>query len=204
MVDAANPLLAPSPLPFSLPPYAQIIPQHYAEAFDLGMREQRAEVERIITDPEPASFENTLVALERSGALLTRVTLAFYGVRSAHATPEIEALNETYTPLLTAHSDAIRLDGRLFDRLRAVADSPATAGLDDESRRLVERYLTELGVAGAGLGTPEKARLRELNEQLAALGTRFEKFLLAEANDLAVAVDDVSRLDGLTTGERSA
>ncbi len=125
-------------------------------------------------------------------------------MRSAHATPEVEALNETYTPLLTAHSDAIRLDGRLFARLRAVAEDETSARLDPESRRLVERYVTELGVAGAGLEDQDKARLRELNERLAALGTRFERFLLAEANDLAVVVDDVSLLDGLTAGEVSA
>src|SRR4051812_48113730 len=162
MVDTANPLLEPSRLPFSLPPYDRIRPEHYAEAFDLGMREQRAEVEAIVTEPAPATFSNTVAALERSGALLTRVSLAFYGVRSAHATPEVEALNETYTPLLTAHSDAIRLDGRLFARLRAIAEDETSAQLDPESRRLVERYVTELDVAGAGLEDQDKARLREL------------------------------------------
>jgi peptidyl-dipeptidase Dcp len=203
MVDPTNPLLEPSPLPFSLPPYALIRPEHYAEAFDAGMREQRTEVERIVTAVARPTFDNTVAALERSGALLTRVSLAFYGVRSAHATPAIEAINETYAPLLTAHADAIRLDGRLFARLQAVADGDEA--LDPESRRLVERYLTELTVAGAALDDDDdKARLRELNERLASLGTRFEKCLLAEANDLAVVVDDVAQLDGLTPGEVSA
>ena len=202
MVDTTNPLLEPSSLPFSLPPYGRIRPEHYAEAFDAGMRGQRAEVERIVTTSEPPTFDNTLAALERSGELLSRVSLAFYGVRSAHATPEIEALNETYSPLLTAHGDAIRLDGRLFDRLQAVADGAEP--LDAESRRLVERWLTELTVAGAGLDEADKVSLRALNERLSSLGTRFEKSLLAEANELAVVVDDVAQLDGLTAGEISA
>ncbi|HET8988046.1 MAG TPA: M3 family metallopeptidase [Humibacillus sp.] len=202
MVDATNPLLQPSPLSFSLPPYALIRPEHYGEAFDAGMREQRAEVERIVTAVEPPTFDNTVAALERSGQLLARASLAFYGVRSAHATPEIEALNETYAPLLTAHADAIRLDRRLVERLQEV--ERGDEALDAESGRLVERLLTELTVAGARLADADKARLRELNERLASLGTRFEKSLLAEANELAVVVDDITELDGLAPGEVSA
>src|SRR6478752_4876802 len=202
---AANPLLAPSPLPHGLPPFALIRDEHYREAFDLGMVAHLAEVEAIATDPEPPTFENTLVALERSGQLLSRARLAFFGTSSALATDAMQAVEEDYAPRLTAHGDAVRLDPRLYARIRAVHDDEvAMAALDPESRRLVERHLTEMTVAGAGLDESAKDRLRELNGRLASLGTQFEKRLLADSNDLAVLVDDVAALDGLTTGEISA
>ncbi|KRB47884.1 M3 family metallopeptidase [Terrabacter sp. Root181] len=201
----ANPLLEPSPLPHALPPFALIRDEHYREAFDLGMAAHLAEVEAIATDPEPPTFENTLVALERSGQLLSRARLAFFGTSSALATDAMQAIEEDYAPRLTAHSDAVRLDPRLYARIRAVHDDDvAMAALDPESRRLVERHLTEMTVAGAGLDESAKERLRELNGRLAGLGTQFEKRLLADTNDLAVLVDDVAQLDGLTAGEISA
>ncbi|MGE9809332.1 M3 family metallopeptidase [Janibacter sp. G1551] len=202
---ATNPLFEPSPLPFSLPPFAQIRPEHYGPAFDEGMARQRAEVEAIATNPERATFDNTLVALERSGELLARVSAAFFGVSSATATDEVQAIQEEYAPKLAAHSDAISLDARLHARIQAVHDdAEAMAALDAESRHLVERYLTEFTVAGAGLDDAAKEQLRDLNGRLASLTTRFEKRLLADANDLAVLVDDVAVLDGLASGEISA
>lgn len=202
---AANPLLAPSPLPHGLPPFALIRDGHYREAFDRGMAEHLAEVEAIAADPAPATFENTLVALERSGQTLSRTSLAFFGTSSSLATDAVQAIEEEYAPRLTAHADAVRLDPRLYARIRAVHDDEvAMAALDPESRRLVERHLTEMTVAGAGLDESAKDRLRELNGRLASLGTQFEKRLLADSNDLAVLVDDVAALDGLTAGEISA
>ncbi|CAN7266844.1 M3 family metallopeptidase [Terrabacter sp. LjRoot27] len=202
---AANPLLAPSPLPHGLPPFALIRDEHYREAFDRGMAEHLAEVEAIAADPAPPTFENTLVALERSGQTLSRTSLAFFGTSSSLATDAVQAIEEEYAPLLTAHADAVRLDQRLYARIRAVHDDEAAmAALDPESRRLVERHLTEMTVAGAGLDESAKDRLRELNGRLASLGTQFEKRLLADSNDLAVLVDDVTQLDGLTAGEISA
>jgi len=197
-----NPFLEPSALPFSLPPFAQIRDEHYGPALDRGMVEQLAEVDAIVDNPEPPTFDNTAAALERSGQLLNRVTLAFYGVRSAHATPAIQALEQEYSPRLTAHADAIRLNSRLLGRLQQVRDGAEQ--LDQESRRLVERYVTEFTLAGAGLDEQNKQRLREYNERLSSLGSEFEQRLLAEANDLAVLVDDVAELDGLTAGEISA
>lgn len=201
----ANPLLEPSPLPFSLPPFGLLRDEHYTEAFDRGMAEHRAEVDAIATDPAAPTFENTLVALERAGALLSRTSLAFFGTSSSLATAEVQAIEEDYAPKLTAHGDAVRLDPRLYARIKAVHDDEdAMAALDAESRRLVERHLTEMTVAGAGLDEEDKVRLRALNERLATLGTRFEKQLLADSNELAVLVDDVTELDGLTPGEVSA
>src|SRR6476660_9207163 len=168
---SANPLLEPSRLPHALPPFALIRDEHYREAFDLGMVAHLAEVEAIATDPEPPTFENTLVALERSGQTLSRASLAFFGTSSSLATDAVQAIEEEYAPRLTAHADAVRLDPRLYARIRAVHDDDvAMAALDPESRRLVERHTTEMTVAGAGLDESAKERLRELNGRLAGLG----------------------------------
>ncbi len=200
-----NPLLTPSTLPFGLPTYAAIRDEHYIEAFDAGMAEQRAEVAEITANPEPPTFDNTVVALERSGQLLARVSRIFFGIAAAHGTPGIQQIESDYSPRLSAHADAIQLDPALFARIRAVHDdAEAMATLDAESRRLVERYLTELTAAGAGLAEEATATLRDLNEQLATLTTRFQNDVLAETADGAVVVDDPADLDGLTPGEVSA
>ncbi len=200
-----NPLLTPSTLPFGLPPYAAIRQEHYVEALDEGMAQQRAEVDAITANPQPPTFENTVAALERSGQLLDRVTGVFFGVASAHGTPGIQQIENDYSPTLSAHADAIRLDPVLFARIRAVRDdAEAMAALDPESRRLLERYVIELTAAGAGRGQDATARLRDLNGQLATLTTRFQNDVLAETADGAVVVDDPTDLDGLTAGEVSA
>ncbi len=200
-----NPFATKSALAFSLPAFGEIRPEHYGPAFDAGMEQQRAEAEAIAASAEPPTFENTLVALERSGQLLSRASATFFGTSSALATPEIQAIQEEYAPKLAAHSDGILLDSRLYERIRAVHDDTAQMeALDPESRHLAERYLTEFTVAGAGLDEAAKERLRELNAALATLTTRFEQHLLADANDLAVLVEDVAELDGLTPGEISA
>lgn len=194
----ANPFLEPSPLPFELPPFADIREEHYGPALEEGMRRHLAEVRAIVADPEAPTFENTLVALERSGELLNRVRATFHAVVGAHATPAIQALDAELSPRLAAHTDAVTLDAELYARVRAVHDDAAQmAGLDPESRRLVERTLTEMTVAGAGLEEEAKTRLRELNERLATLTTRYQNEVLASSNEGAVHVTDPARLAGL-------
>ena len=134
MPAETNPLLTPSPLPFSLPPFAQIHDAHYTEAFDIGMAEHLAEVGAIAADPAPPTFDNTLVALERSGAVLSRTSLAFFGTSSSLATDAVQAIEQAYAPRLTAHGDAVRLDPRLYARIKAVHDDAGQmAALDAES-----------------------------------------------------------------------
>ncbi len=197
-----NPFLAPSPLPFELPPFADIRDEHYGPALDEGMRLHLEEVRAIADDPEPPTFDNTLVALERSGAVLDRVQRVFDAVHSAHATPALQALDAEYSPRLAAHRDAVTLDPGLYARVRAVHDdADQMAALDDEGRRLVARTLTELTVAGAGLDASAKARLTELNERIATLVSTFQSELLASSNAGAVHVTDASRLAGLDEGQ---
>lgn len=204
MVDSANPLLSQSTLPFHLPPFAEIKDEHYAPALEAGMREQLAEIDEIVGDTSPATFENTMIALEKSGQTLFRALVAFENKASNDSNEVTEALEEQFAPLLAAHRDAITLNHALFSRIAAVHAQLDETQLDAESRFLVERYHTEFTLAGAGLSEADKATLRDYNRRLSTLTTRFEKNLLADTNELAVLIDDVAELDGLAPGEISA
>ena len=199
-----NPFFEPSTLPYGMPPFAEIRDEHYRPAFEKGMADQLEEIGAITSSAELPTFENTMLPLERSGQLLDRVATVFYNKSSADSTDFTNELEEEIAPLLAAHSDAIRLDSQLYWRITTIHDQLDQLGLDAESRYLVERYYVEYTVAGAGLNEAEKARLRDYNQHLSTLTTRFEKNLLADTNDLAVVVDDVSELDGLGAGEVSA
>ncbi|MEU7882041.1 M3 family metallopeptidase [Microbispora bryophytorum] len=192
MTSAANPFLSPSTLPYGLPPFQEIREEHYAPAFEQGMAEQIAEVEAITGNPEPATFENTVEALERSGALLERVSAVFFNQASSDTTPAVQEIQKDVTPRLAKHADAIHLDAGLFARIQAVEAA------DEEQRWLLKRYLTDFTRAGATLGPQDQARLREINERLSALGTAFQQNLLADTNERAVVVEDVAELDGLS------
>ncbi|MGH8776158.1 MAG: M3 family metallopeptidase [Jiangellaceae bacterium] len=198
MQSDENPFYAPSELPYALPPFDRITEEHYRPAFDRGMAEQRAEVEAIATDPQPPTFENTVVALERSGRLLQRVSVVFFNQAATDTNPEVEQVETEVSPKLAAHHDAIHLDPRLFARIKALYDPRDDLDLHPESRRLLERYHTDFVRAGAELSPAEQGRLRQLNEELSALGTTFQQNLLADTNASAVVVEDVSELDGLS------
>jgi peptidyl-dipeptidase Dcp len=187
-----------------MPPFAEIRDEHYRPAFEKGMADQLEEIAAITASAELPTFDNTMLPLERSGQLLDRVATVFYNKSSADSTNFTNELEEEIAPLLAAHSDAIRLDSQLYWRITTIHDQLDQLGLDAESRYLVERYYVEYTVAGAGLNEAEKARLRDYNQHLSTLTTRFEKNLLADTNDLAVVIDDVSELDGLGAGEVSA
>ncbi|TIC81492.1 M3 family metallopeptidase [Nocardioides sp. GY 10113] len=195
-------LLRASDLPYQLPHFAEISDEDYAPAIEEGMADQLAAIAAITADPAPATFANTLVPLELSGVGLHRALSVFFNKASADSNDRIDAIRAELAPRLAAHGDAILLDAALFARLQAVhADRHA---LGPEERYLVERYVTELTLAGAGLDAADKARLTELNGRISQAETAFELALQADANDLAVVVEDVADLDGLTAGEISA
>ncbi len=204
MPDSVNPFLAPSTLPYQLPPFADIRDEHYRPAFDRGFAEQLAEIAEIASNPDAPTFENTMLPLERSGQTLQRVAAVFFNKSSSDSNDFTNALEEELAPLLAAHEDAIRLDSALYARIAAVHEQRDSLGQGDESRYLVERYHTEFTLAGAGLSDGDKATLRDYNKRLSTLTTRFEKNLLADTNELAVVIDDVAELDGLAAGEISA
>jgi len=192
-----NPFFAPSELPYQLPPFQQIEPGHYLPAFERGMAEQRAEVAAIAADPRPPTLDNTLVALERSGRLLWRVSVALSTMSGAHTSEAIQRIEAEIEPRLAAHADAILLDRPLYERISALYEARDRLELDAESRRLLERCHTQFVRAGARLSTSEQDRLRELNTELASLCADFRAKLLAETNDVAVLVDDPAQLAGL-------
>jgi peptidyl-dipeptidase Dcp len=199
-----NPFFAPSELPFGLPPFADISDADYRHAFDKGFEEHLAEIETVANNTDPATFDNTMIPLESGGQTLERVSYVFFNKSSADSTDFTNALEEEMAPLLAAHADAIRLNPRLYERITSLYSRRSSLGLDPESVYLIERYYDEFTVAGAGLSDEDKTTLREYNQKLASLGTRFEKNLLADTNDLAVVVDDVAELAGLGAGEISA
>ena len=199
-----NPFFEPSTLPFGMPPFAEITDDDYRPAFDRGMADHLAEIEAIAASPDAPTLDNTLLPLERSGQILDRVATVFFNKASADGNDATEALEEELAPQLAAHSDAIRLDSRLYSRIKTIHDQLDELDLDPESRYLVQRYYAEFTIAGAGLDDADKQKLREYNRELSTLTTRFEKNLLADTNDLAVVIDDVADLDGLEPGEISA
>jgi peptidyl-dipeptidase Dcp len=199
-----NPFFAPSTLPYQLPPFAEIEDEHYLPAFEKGFQEQLAEVSSITRRRDMPTFENTMVPLERSGQTLLRVARVFYNKSSSDSNDFTNELEEKIAPLMAAHEDAIRLDSQLYWRITTLHDQLDSLELTPEQRYLVERYHTEMTLAGAGLDDDQKEKLKDYNQRLSTLTTRFEKNLLADTNDLAVVVDDPAELEGLGAGEISA
>jgi peptidyl-dipeptidase Dcp len=199
-----NPLSSPSPLPFGLPPFGDVTPEHCREALLAGMAEQRAEIAAIVGSAEPPTFENTVVAMERSGELLTRAWSVFGNLTSSVSTPRMREIEQELAPLEAAHEDAIRLDPALFARIDAVHAARNDSGLDPEDVRLVERYHLDFVLAGARLDEAGRARLTELNQELSTLSTSFGQNLQLASEAAAVRVDDVAELDGLDAEEIAA
>ncbi|WP_341974429.1 M3 family metallopeptidase [Microbacterium sp. LTA6] len=204
MTDATNPLLQPSVLPYGLPDYSAIRPEHYLPAFRAAFEEHLREIDRITMVRSMPTFENTIEALERAGELLDRVAHVFYTVSSADATEEIQEIDAELAPLMAAHQDAIILNSQLYWRVQQVHAQLDARELDAEQRYLVERHHREMTHAGAALDDAAKARLTGLNQQLSTLSNVFERNLLADTNDLAVVFDSAAELDGLTVGELSS
>lgn len=197
-VAAPNPLAEPSTLPYQLPPFDAIKDSDFEPAFDAAMLEQRARVDAIARDRQPSTFENTLVALERSGVTLDRVSKVFFNLDSSNTDPEIQRIKLRMAPRLAAHRDEIYLNRDLFARVEAVWRARAEAGLDPEAVQLAQRYYTLFVRAGARLAEPEQQRLRELNQQIAERTTRFEQNTRKASNEGAVLVDDRAALEGLS------
>ena len=199
-----NPFAQRSTLEYELPPFAQIKEEHYLPAFYEGCAEQLAEVQAILDTQGAATFENTIVALEKSGQYLMRMLLVFYNKSSSDTNDAMNAIEEEIAPKLAAHQDAISLNPVLFKRIKDLYDARESLGLNSEDAWLLERYFKDLIHAGAHLTEAQRARLKELNEELSSLETQFSKNVLADTNDLAVLVESVEELDGLSENEIAA
>lgn len=199
-----NPLLTESTLPFHAPPFDNIQDSDFKPAFEQGLKEQRAEIEKIANNPEPPTFKNTFVALEKSGQLLTRVSQVFYALAGANTNPTLQKVQEDVAPKMAAVSDAMYLNDKLFQRVKTIYNKRDDLDLDAESKRLVEYYYKDFVHAGANLSKEDKAKLKKLNQENASLMATFDKKLLAATKAGAVVVSDKSKLDGLNEGELAA
>ena len=197
-LSAENPFARPSTLPYQIPAFDHIKDADFRPAFDAGMAEQRREIEAIDRNPAPPTFENTVVALEKSGELLDRVSSVFSNLNASNTNPEILKIASEMAPKRAAHQDSILLDPTLFARVDAVYEKRAALGLDPESMQLLERFHTRFVRAGAKLAEADKTRLRQLNEQIASLTNQFQQNVLKATKDSAVVVENVSDLDGLS------
>lgn len=200
-MSLTNPFLHHSTLPYQAPQFDQIDVQHYRPAFDEGVRQKRAEIEAIVHNPQVADFANTLLALEQSGALLTRVTSVFFAMTAAHTNDELQRLDEAFSAELASLANDIYLNSALFARVDAVWQRRHSLGLDSESFRLLEVIHQRFVLAGARLNEADKARLKALNTESATLTSQFNQRLLAANKSGALVVDDVRLLDGLSAEE---
>jgi peptidyl-dipeptidase Dcp len=200
----SNPFYAPSTLPFQAPPFDKIKDSDYQPAIDAGMATQINEVEDIANNSAPPTFENTIVALERSGQLFTRVWLAFNCVTGANTNDALQNVQAYEAPRLAAQQDAIYLNSKLFARVKAVYDQRASLHLDPESLRLVEYDYQQFVKAGANLSDADKARLKKLNEEESTLQNNFQNQLLAATKAGAFSTTDEKALAGLTEAQIAA
>ncbi|WP_366919497.1 M3 family metallopeptidase [Hydrocarboniphaga sp.] len=199
-----NPLTVLSPLPYHYPQFDKFKDEDFMPAFEIGMKEGRAEIDRIANNPEAPSFDNTIVAMERSGQTLARVSAIFFNLTGANTNDTLDKIEADISPRLSAYNDAINLDPKLYARVKTLYDGRAQLGLDAESARLLERYTINFVRAGAQLSDADKKQLTEYNEQLAKLTTQFQQNVLKESNDSAVLVDTREELDGLDEGAVAA
>ena len=196
-----NPFYAASTLPFQAPPFDKIKDSDYQPAIEAGMARQLEEVEKIAENPAAPTFENTLVALEKTGQLFTRVMLVFNGVTGANLSPELQKVQDIEAPKLAAHQDAIYLNSKLFQRISTIYKERASLNLDPEALRLVEYDYQQFVHAGANLSEAAKAELKKLNEEESTLSNAFTTKLLAATKNAAFVTTDKSALAGLNAAQ---
>jgi peptidyl-dipeptidase Dcp len=197
----SNPFYAPSTLPFQAPPFDKIKDDDYQPAIEAGMAQQQAEIRTIADNPAAPTFDNTIVALEKSGRLLDRATAVFFGVTGANINPTLQNVKTIEAPKLAAHQDFLFLNTKLFARIAALYKERGTLGLDAESLRLLERYYDDFVHAGANLSEADKTEMRKLNEQISSLEDAFNTKLLAATKDGAYATGDKAALAGLSEAQ---
>jgi peptidyl-dipeptidase Dcp len=202
--DAGNPFYAPSTLPFQAPPFDKIHDSDYQPAIEAGMAHQLEEMRAIAHSPDAPTFQNTIVAMEKSGRLLDRVMAVFDAVTGANTDPALQKVQETEAPKLAAHEDAIYLDSQLYRRVETIYREREKLKLDPESLRLVEYYHREFVHAGANLSDADKTELKKMNEEISTLENAFRTKLLAATRDAAYATTDKSKLAGLNDAQLAA
>jgi peptidyl-dipeptidase Dcp len=192
-----NPFFSEYSTPFQVPPFDQIMNEHFKSALEEGMARQKAEIEEIASNPEDPTFENTLEALDRSGELLTRVQYVFENLQSANTNSELQSIAEQMAPVISGHDDDIRLNPELFSRIKAVYNQRDELDLSTEQMALLERKYKDFVRGGAELNDEDQSRLREINEKLSVLSLQFGNNVLAETNEYKMFIESEEDLAGL-------
>jgi len=196
-----NPFFAEFNTPFQVPPFDRIDSTHYLPAFIEGMKEQMTEIEAIVDNPAPADFDNTILAFDKSGKMLTRTGNVFYNMTEANTNDQMQEIARKLSPLMSKHRDDISMNKKLFERIRQVYENRLTAGLDSQQIRVVEKYYQDFVRRGASLSPEKQDQLRKINEELSLLTISFGENLLAETNkNYRLVIGDSAELAGLPAG----
>ena len=197
MDETDNPLFTESTLPYYAPDFSKIRNEHFKPAMEQGINEKNERIQEIANNDEEPTFQNTIVALEQSGDLLTRTSRVFYALSSSHTNDTIQAVSEEMAPKLSELNDNIYLNDQLFQKIKTLYENRDNLDFDAESKRLLEKYYEDFVIAGANLSDEEKATLKEYNARLAVLTTQFGRTLLEANNAGAVVFTDKSELAGI-------
>jgi peptidyl-dipeptidase Dcp len=193
----ANPLLTNWTTPFELPPFSEIVPSHFEEAFEVSMAEARAEIDAIADQAAPATFENTVVALETSGKALSKVARTFFNLSGAHTNEALQKIERDLAPKLAKHSSDTLLNAKLYNRIAALWGEKDSLGLNPEDAKVLERYYKMFQRAGAGLAADDKARMADLSQKLATLGTSFSQNVLKDESEYQLVLETEEDRAGL-------
>ena len=196
-----NPFLQEYDTPFQIPPFEDIKIKHYKPAFELGMEENLLEINKITSNPEKPSFENTIVELERVGKTLDKVSNVFFNLLSSNTNEEMDDLAVEISPKLSAHGDNILLNKELFERIESVYSERASLSLSVEQNRLLEETYKSFIRSGANLSDNNMNRLTDINQSLSSLSVQFDQNVLKETNGYSMVIDNAEDLDGLPDEE---
>ncbi|MDF2553743.1 MAG: family peptidase [Chryseobacterium sp.] len=197
---SSNPFMKKSKLQYEAPEFDKIKDEHFKPAFEFGLKQHDAEILKIANNSEAATFENTIVALEKSGEILKRAVTIFSNLTSANTNPTLQALDEEFAPIFAAHSDKMYLNENLYNRIKAISEN----GLDSESKRLLQFYKQNFEIAGSNLSAADKEKLKQYNQEMASLSTQYSNKLLEARKEGGIIIDDVKELDGLSADEIAA
>ncbi|MCY0977746.1 M3 family metallopeptidase [Chryseobacterium wangxinyae] len=197
---SSNPFMKKSKLQYEAPEFDKIKNEHFKPAFEFGLKQHDAEILKIANNTETATFDNTIVALEKSGEVLKRAVTIFSNLTSANTNPTLQALDEEFAPIFAAHSDKMYLNENLYNRIKAISDN----GLDSESKRLLQFYKQNFEIAGANLSSADKEKLKQVNQEMASLSTQYSNKLLEARKEGGIIIDNVKELDGLSADEIAA
>jgi len=190
--------------PFEVPPFDEIDNEHFLPAIEEGIQRHKAEIEAIVNNPEEPTFENTIVAYDKAGEMLSRVNSVFGGLRSAETNPRMQEIARETTPMLSAHSNSIRMNMDLFERIEAIYEQREEMDLDQEQMRVVEMYYRDFERSGAALSDADRERLGEINERTSMISLQLGENVLAETNAFQLKLETEEDLAGLPESVRSS